>query len=37
MILYHGSNMLIEKVELQKCRPYKDFGKGVILFKKNLQ
>lgn len=28
MILYHGSNMLIEKVELDKCRPYKDFGRG---------
>lgn len=28
MILYHGSNMFIEQVELQKCRPFKDFGRG---------
>lgn len=28
MILYHGSNIEIEKIELSKCRPYKDFGKG---------
>jgi len=28
MILYHGSNVFIEKVDLQKCRPFKDFGRG---------
>lgn len=28
MILYHGSNVYIQKVELERCRPYKDFGKG---------
>jgi len=28
MILYHGSNMPIESVELHRCRPYKDFGRG---------
>ncbi len=28
MILYHGSNSLIEKVELQRCKPFKDFGRG---------
>lgn len=28
MILYHGSNMVIEKIDLNKCRPYKDFGQG---------
>lgn len=28
MILYHGSNMKIEKIDFSKCRPYKDFGKG---------
>lgn len=28
MILYHGSNTPIEKIDLEKCRPYKDFGKG---------
>jgi len=28
MILYHGSNIEIEKIDLSKCRPYKDFGRG---------
>ena len=28
MILYHGSNMPIDKVDLEQCRPYKDFGRG---------
>ena len=28
MKLYHGSNVEIFKVELEKCMPYKDFGKG---------
>ena len=28
MKLYHGSNMIISIIELEKCRPYKDFGKG---------
>ena len=28
MILYHGSNMAIDRIDLGKCRPYKDFGKG---------
>lgn len=28
MILYHGSNILIKKVDLNRCRPFKDFGKG---------
>lgn len=28
MILYHGSNIDIQKIELSKCRPFKDFGKG---------
>ena len=28
MILYHGSNIEIDKIDLDKCRPYKDFGKG---------
>lgn len=27
MILYHGSNMKINKIDLAKCKPYKDFGK----------
>lgn len=28
MILYHGSNTLIKNIELQRCRPFKDFGRG---------
>jgi hypothetical protein len=28
MILYHGSNIGIERIELDKCRPFKDFGRG---------
>ena len=28
MILYHGSNLKIEEIDLTKCKPYKDFGQG---------
>ncbi len=28
MILYHGSNMEINEVDLSKCMPNKDFGRG---------
>lgn len=28
MRIYHGSNVEIDKVDLTKCMPYKDFGKG---------
>ena len=28
MILFHGSNMEIEKIDLSKCKPFKDFGCG---------
>lgn len=31
MILYHGSNIDIQKIELSKCRPNKDFGQGFYL------
>lgn len=31
MILYHGSNVEIDTVSLEKCRPYKDFGRGFYL------
>ena len=31
MKLYHGSNMEIKEIDLLKCRPYKDFGKGFYL------
>jgi hypothetical protein len=28
MILYHGSNVEIMKIDLCKCKPFKDFGAG---------
>ena len=31
MILYHGSNTNIQYIDLNLCRPYKDFGKGFYL------
>lgn len=31
MILYHGSNVAIEEIDLSLCNPYKDFGKGFYL------
>ena len=31
MILYHGSNVKVTEIDISKCRPYKDFGKGFYL------
>ncbi len=31
MILYHGSNIEIMEIDLNKCKPYKDFGRGFYL------
>lgn len=31
MILYHGSNMVIDKIDLSKSKPFKDFGRGFYL------
>ena len=31
MKLYHGSNIEIDKINFDKCQPYKDFGKGFYL------
>jgi hypothetical protein len=31
MILYHGSNTVVREIDLDKCRPYKDFGRGFYL------
>lgn len=28
MRLYHGSNIVIDSINLAMCRPYKDFGQG---------
>lgn len=37
MILYHGSNMVIDKIDLEKSKPNKDFGKGFYLSETELQ
>ena len=31
MILYHGTNVDFEEIQLSKCRPNKDFGQGFYL------
>lgn len=31
MILYHGTNIDFNDIDLDKCTPYKDFGKGFYL------
>jgi len=31
MILYHGTNIDFRKIDLSKCVPFKDFGKGFYL------
>jgi hypothetical protein len=31
MILYHGTNIVFDKIELTKSKPNKDFGKGFYL------
>lgn len=37
MILYHGSNIEIVEVDLEKSKPNKDFGKGFYLSKEESQ
>ena len=31
MILYHGSNRTVQKIDFAKCRPFRDFGTGFYL------
>lgn len=31
MKLYHGSNVEVQKIDLSKSRPYKDFGRAFYL------
>ena len=31
MILYHGTNVDFNKIDISKCLPYKDFGRGFYL------
>ena len=33
MILYHGSNQLITRIDLSKSKDFKDFGRGFYLTK----
>ncbi len=28
MIIYHGANTIVKEIDLNLCRPFKDFGKG---------
>ena len=37
MILYHGSNIYIESIDLSKSKPNKDFGKGFYLSENKAQ
>ncbi|MDE6795831.1 MAG: DUF3990 domain-containing protein [Muribaculaceae bacterium] len=37
MILYHGSNIKITEINLDKSKPFKDFGKGFYLSDVELQ
>lgn len=37
MILYHGSNVKIEVPNLEKSKPYKDFGRGFYLSADKIQ
>ena len=37
MILYHGSNMIVEKIDLEKSKPNKDFGRGFYLSEEETQ
>lgn len=37
MILYHGSNIEIEAIDLSKSKPYKDFGRGFYLSADKMQ
>ena len=33
MILYHGSNQVITKIDLSRSKDFKDFGRGFYLTK----
>jgi len=33
MLVYHGSYTLIDEIDLERCRPYTDFGKGFYVTK----
>jgi hypothetical protein len=33
MIVYHGSDTLVSVIDLQKCKPNRDFGRGFYVTK----
>jgi hypothetical protein len=33
MIVYHGSYIKIDNIDLSKCRPHRDFGRGFYVTK----
>lgn len=37
MILFHGSDTVIERPELSVCKPFKDFGRGFYLSAERVQ
>ena len=37
MILFHGTNCDINEIDLAKCTPNKDFGKGFFLYYRHTQ
>lgn len=37
MILYHGTNMDFDKIDIEKSNPYKDFGRGFYLTNLQIQ
>lgn len=37
MILFHGSNVLVDKIDLDKSKPNKDFGRGFYLSEDEIQ
>ncbi len=37
MILYHGSNMSVDRIDLTKSKPNKDFGRGFYLSENEVQ
>lgn len=37
MILYHGSNISIKQIDLNKSKPNKDFGRGFYLSEDEIQ
>ena len=37
MILFHGSNVLVDEIDLDKSKPNKDFGRGFYLSENEIQ